>query len=90
MMTARERDEEEDRFTASLAGLAMTLLLSIVGLVVIDRLAILSKLEDCLLQGRKNCERIELSPIRNEEWPVPAGVRRTATSWSGQFSDAVR
>jgi hypothetical protein len=90
MMTARERDEEEDRFTASLAGLAMTLLLSLVGLVVIDRLAALSKLEDCLLQGRKNCERIELSPIRNEEWPLPAGVRRTATAWSGQFADAIR
>jgi hypothetical protein len=90
MMTARERDEEEDRFTASLAGLAMTLVLSIVGLVVIDRLAILSKLEDCLLQGRKNCERIELSPIRNEEWPLPAGVRRTATAWSGQLSDTMR
>lgn len=90
MMTARQRDEEEDRFTASLAGLAMTLLLSLISLVVIDRLATLSKLDDCLLQGRKNCERIELSPIRNEERPLPAGVRRTATAWSGQLSDALR
>jgi hypothetical protein len=72
IMTARQRDEEEDRFTASLAGLAMTLLLSLVGLIVIDRLAALSKLEDCLLQGRKSCERIELSPIRNEARPLPA------------------
>lgn len=90
MMTARERDEEEDRFTASLAGLAMTLLLCVVSLVLIDKLAMLSKLDDCLLQGRKNCERIELSPIRNEEWPIPAGVRRTATAWSGQLSDTMR
>ncbi|HEX3497825.1 MAG TPA: hypothetical protein VHT04_00735 [Stellaceae bacterium] len=89
-MTARERDEEEDRFTASLAGLAMALLLSLISLVVIEKLATLSKLEDCLLQGRKNCERIELSPMRNEERPLPSDVRRTATPWSGQFSDVMR
>lgn len=87
VMTARERDEEEDRFTASLAGLAMTLLLSLVSLIVIDRLATISKLEDCLLQGRKNCERIELSPVRSEAGPLPAGTRRAATAWSGQFSE---
>ena len=60
-MNARDRDEEDDRFTASLAGLAMALLLAIVALFLIDRLATVSKLEDCLLQGRKNCKRIELS-----------------------------
>jgi hypothetical protein len=90
MMNARQRDEEEDRFTASLAGLAMTLVLSIISLVVIENLAALSKLDDCLLQGRKNCERIELSPVRNEGLPLPTGVRRTATAWSGQFSDVMR
>jgi hypothetical protein len=90
MMTARERDEEEDRFTASLAGLAITLLLSLISLFVIDRLAVLSKLDDCLLQGRKNCQRIELSPIRNEERPLPAGVRRSSRAWSGQVADAMR
>jgi hypothetical protein len=76
-MTARERDDEEDRFTASLAGLATVLLLSLVSLFVIERLAAVSKLEDCLLQGRKNCERIELSPVRSERWP-------------GQFPDVLR
>jgi hypothetical protein len=60
-MNARDRKEEDDRFTASLAGLAMALLLAIVALFLIDRLAAVSKLEDCLLQGRKNCKRIELS-----------------------------
>ena len=60
-MNARDRKEEDDRFTASLAGLAMALLLAIVALFLIDRLAVVSKLEDCLLQGRKNCKRIELS-----------------------------
>jgi len=39
----------------------MALLLAIIALFLIDRLATCSKLEDCLLQGRKNCKRIELS-----------------------------
>ena len=60
-MNAHDRDEEDNRFTASLAGLAMALLLVIVALFLIDGLATVSKLEDCFLQGRKNCKRIELS-----------------------------
>ena len=71
-MNARDRDEEDNRFTASLAGLAMALLLTIIALFVIDRLATVSKLEDCLLQGRKNCKRIELSAgQRDYRQPVP-------------------
>jgi hypothetical protein len=61
-LTPRERREEADRFTASLAGFAVALLLGLIGLWVADGLAQVSKLEDCLLQGRMNCERIELSP----------------------------
>lgn len=59
----RERREEDDRFTRSLAGLAMAFLLMVVGLWLTERLADLSKLDDCLLQGRMNCERLELSPV---------------------------
>ncbi len=71
-MNARDRDDEDNRFTASLAGLAMALLLTIIALLVIDRLATVSKLEDCLLQGRKNCKRIELSAgQRDYRQPVP-------------------
>jgi hypothetical protein len=62
MLTARERQEEANRFTASLAGLAAALLLGLIGLWVADGLAQVSKLEDCLLQSRMNCERVELSP----------------------------
>ena len=89
-MTARERDDEEDRFTASLAGLATVLLLSLVSLFVIERLATVSKLEDCLLQGRKNCERIELSPVRDDGRSPPAGARRGSTARLGQLSDIMR
>ena len=63
-MTERERQEEDERFTRSLAGLAVTLLLGLIGLWLAEALAAESKLEDCLLQGRMNCERIELSPAR--------------------------
>jgi hypothetical protein len=79
-MNRRDRDEEDDRFTASLAGLAIALLLTIAALVVIDRLAVVSKLEDCLLQGRKNCKRIELS----------AGQRDYRQSSPRQAADMMR
>jgi hypothetical protein len=59
-----ERQEEHDRFTSSVAGLAATLLLALIALWLAEALAAESKLEDCLLQGRMNCERIELSPAR--------------------------
>ena len=64
-LTPRERQEEADRFTATLAGFVATLLLAALGLWVAEGLAQVSKLEDCLLQGRMNCERIELSPTRS-------------------------
>jgi hypothetical protein len=63
-MTERERQEEDDRFTTSLAGLAVALLLGVLGLWLAEALAAESKIEDCLLQGRMNCERIELSLTR--------------------------
>jgi hypothetical protein len=62
-LTQRERQEEADRFTTSLAGFAVALFLGLVALWVAQGLAQVSKLEDCLLQGRMNCERIELSPV---------------------------
>lgn len=60
----QEQREDADRFTASLAGFAVALLLGMIGLWVAEKLADQTKLEDCLLQGRTNCERIELSPVR--------------------------
>jgi hypothetical protein len=56
-----QRQEEDDRFTATLAGLAMAILLGGLGLYLAEQLAAISKVEDCLLQGRLNCERIEIS-----------------------------
>jgi anti-sigma factor RsiW len=63
----RERREDERRFTASLAGLAAALLLGVIGLYVMEGLAATSKLEDCLLQGRLNCERIDTPSVEEGE-----------------------
>ena len=60
----RERAEDERRFTNSLAGLAVSLFLILIGLYVTEGLAAQSKLEDCLLQGRADCMRVELPPVR--------------------------
>jgi hypothetical protein len=58
----RERAEDDRRFTTSLAGLAAALFLLLIGLYVTEQLAAQSKLEDCVLQGRADCMRVELSP----------------------------
>ncbi len=62
----RERDSEDDdrRFTNSLAGLAVALFLIWIGLYVTEELAAQGKLEDCVLQGRADCLRVELTPLR--------------------------
>jgi len=63
-----ERDDEE-RFTTSLAGFAVTVLIGVIGLYLMEGLAQTTKLEDCLLQGRLNCERIETSSLRSAAFP---------------------
>ena len=59
----KERQEDDARFTTSLAGLAAALFLAVIGLYLLDALAAESKLEDCLLQGRMNCQLIEVSAL---------------------------
>jgi hypothetical protein len=52
-------DDDQDganRQTASLAGMAVTLLLVVVGLFLIHQLHTKALLEDCLLAGRNNCD----------------------------------
>lgn len=63
-MRETERQEDDARFTASLAGLAWALALLVLSLYLMDALADESKLEDCLMQGRVNCERIDLTVLR--------------------------
>jgi hypothetical protein len=67
----RRRNERDDaeRFTISLAGFAVTLLIGVIGLYVMEGLAQTTKLEDCLLQGRLNCERVDTSSLRSTALP---------------------
>ncbi len=53
-----EIDDQEaaDRQTASLAGVAITLLLLVIGLFLVRELQAKAVLEDCLLSGRTNCD----------------------------------
>jgi hypothetical protein len=60
----REREEDDRRFTSSLAGLAVALFLIWIGLYVTEQLAAQSKLEDCVLQGRADCMRVDLTQLR--------------------------
>ncbi|HLI14101.1 MAG TPA: hypothetical protein VKY65_21110 [Alphaproteobacteria bacterium] len=50
-----EDDPEARRMTRSLAGLAVILLLAVIGLFLAQKLRAVSTLEDCLMSGRTNC-----------------------------------
>ena len=49
---------EADRRTASLAGIAVALALVVAGLFLVHQLTIKARVEDCLLSGRLNCESL--------------------------------
>lgn len=55
-LSGDEEQELADRKTASLAALALTLFIVVVGLFVLHQLAATSAAEDCLLAGRSNCD----------------------------------
>ncbi len=46
---------EADRQTASLAGIAVVLLLIALGLALVRELRAVATMEDCLLAGRSSC-----------------------------------
>ena len=56
-------DDQEgaDRQTASLAGLAVALLLVVIGLFLVRTLHAKCVVEDCLLAGRSNCDAMLVS-----------------------------
>jgi hypothetical protein len=51
-----EDDEAANRQTASLAGVAVTLVLVVVGLFLVRELHAKSAIEDCLMAGRMQCD----------------------------------
>ncbi len=52
------RQQEADRQTASLAGLALALALVVVGVFLVRELHSKGMVEDCLLAGRINCDAV--------------------------------
>jgi hypothetical protein len=50
--------EDSNRQTASLAGLAVTLLVIVICVFLMKQLHAKSVLEDCLMSGRSNCDLI--------------------------------
>ncbi len=60
-----EPQEEADRQTRSLAGLAFVLVLVIIGLFLVQRLAATAKLQDCVMSGRTNCAPVDNSAGSN-------------------------
>ena len=55
-----QEDEQDaaNRQTASLAGLAVTLLLVVVSLYLLRQLRASSAAEDCLLSGSRSCDTV--------------------------------
>ncbi len=52
----RHQQSDAERQSNSLAGLALTLLLVVVGLYLIETLRLQASLQDCVLSGRVACE----------------------------------
>lgn len=61
LLCADDDEEGADRQTASLAGLAVALLLVVIGLFLVRTLHAKCVVEDCLLSGRSNCDALVLS-----------------------------
>ena len=58
ILAGDDHQDDADRQTASLAGMAVTLFLVVVALFLINHLRRSSAIEDCLLAGRTNCDQI--------------------------------
>ena len=56
VLDVEAEQSEANRVTSSLAGLAVGLLLVVVGLFLFQQLQSKAVTEDCLLSGRMNCD----------------------------------
>lgn len=55
-------DQTAQRQTASLAGVAVILILLVGGLFLVQQLRAASTIEDCLMAGRRNCDLLVSGP----------------------------
>ena len=56
--SAEDDAQEANRQTASLAAVAVVLLLIVVGLFLVQTLRSKGRIEDCLMAGRRNCDAV--------------------------------
>jgi len=56
--SARDRETSETR-TPAIAGLAIAVILLVLGLWLVRELTAASKMQDCLMSGRTNCNIIQ-------------------------------
>ncbi len=61
LLFSEDDEDGANRQTASLAGLAVALLLVVVGLFLVHTLQTKCAIEDCLLSGRTNCSAVLVS-----------------------------
>ena len=68
-LTKYERDETGDdyrhRMMMNFLGLAVTVLLIIAGLWIVDKIAEMRKNQDCYLSGQRNCTPIVAPPTQH-------------------------
>ncbi len=65
---SQPEDAEADRQTASLAAMAVILALIVIGLFLVHTLRTSAAIEDCLLAGRRNCDKL-VTPSSAEPGP---------------------
>lgn len=66
MLRRSEIEEGEARRTNASMGLIVILLLAIAGVLLVRELRVKSQIEDCLMEGRRNCVPIEV-PLRHPD-----------------------
>lgn len=60
MLRQSDIEEGEARRTSATMGLIVILVLAIAGVLLVRELREKSRIEDCLMQGRRNCVPIEI------------------------------
>lgn len=62
--TETEVDDYRHRMTMNVIGLAVTIVLALAGVWLVDQIAEMRKNQDCYLSGRRNCTPIEAPPVQ--------------------------
>ncbi|MFL5287551.1 MAG: hypothetical protein ACJ8AW_42900 [Rhodopila sp.] len=58
LLNEAARDADAARQTAGLVGIAVILLLLVIGLFLVQHLRASAAIEDCLMAGRSNCDAL--------------------------------